>query len=291
MNSILTRHSCQIVVPDNAQRFNDSRPIQAFPTKYPPKSPFDPFPNNNGVFSFPPPVWRRRPASSRISSPPVDVEELINLFAAKLNFHETHSSAQKRKHSAMSAPWFSGRITTPSSAPHPALLRLSHTSLLASTHATSSPSASNYHLAHDALTPKPRKPAPFPKLKPPTLHCNVPDSILSLSSSDVDSRVSSFGSVLSSQSRSTSTSSSSSIEPSTPPLLPYNKTDTSFAFDFTENDFHIFDDLLSNFPGDTQGVSSLNGGFLAFRKQHHLPSFASDVFSLPPSIYPIQAHS
>ena len=108
-------------------------PPHAFPTCYPHKY-ANPFPNDNGIFRFAPPVWRRRPAAANPSpSAPVHLDEVVAMFASKLNLVDCSSAAQTRRKTSFTKPWFAATVTIASPAPHPALLRRSCVSPLSQT--------------------------------------------------------------------------------------------------------------------------------------------------------------
>ena len=108
-------------------------PPHAFPTCYPHNC-ANPFPNDNGIFRFAPPVWRRRPAAvNPPSSAPVNLDEFVAMFASKLNLEDCSSTVQTRRKTSLTRPWFAATVTIAFPAPHPALLRRSCVSPLSQT--------------------------------------------------------------------------------------------------------------------------------------------------------------
>ena len=113
--------------------FGSLAPSHAFPMCYPHNC-ANPFPNDNGVFRFAPPVWRRRPAAANPPpSTPVNLEEFVAMFASKLNLEDCSSTVQTRRKTSLTKPWFAATVTIASPAPHPALLRRSCVSPLSQT--------------------------------------------------------------------------------------------------------------------------------------------------------------
>ena len=105
--------------------FGGLAPSHAFPTCYPHKH-ANPFPSDNGIFRFAPPVWRRLPATANTPpSTPVNLNELVAMFASKLNLKDCSSTVQTRRKTSLTKPWFAATVTIASPAPHPALLRRS----------------------------------------------------------------------------------------------------------------------------------------------------------------------
>jgi hypothetical protein len=155
-------------------------PPHAFPTRYPHNC-ADPFPNDNGIFRFAPPVWRRRPAAAaNLPTPaPVNFDEFVAMFASKLNLEGCSSTVQSRRKTSLTKPWFAATVTIASRAPHPALLRRSCVSPLLQTIAppTSVPSIqTSLRSRSSSVTPvspplsqiasKPQKLAPLPRRTP-----------------------------------------------------------------------------------------------------------------------------
>lgn len=101
------------------------RAPHAYPAKYPPNFVHDPFPSENGIFKFSPPVWLRKPATSACVTSQISMDEFISLFAAKLSLRECNSKKQINKLPHRSMPWFSSTITRPPPAPLPSLIRSS----------------------------------------------------------------------------------------------------------------------------------------------------------------------
>ena len=107
------------------ESLNAPGPAHAFPTTYPPNCIEDPFPNDNGIFKFAQPTWRRCPAVKPPHHAPPDIDTLTVLFS-KLNLREglpkNHNRRMASKSTSSRSPWFAATITIPSPAPHPALV-------------------------------------------------------------------------------------------------------------------------------------------------------------------------
>jgi hypothetical protein len=154
-------------------------PSHAFPTCYPHKY-ANPFPNDNGIFRFAPPVWRRRPATANPPpSAPVNLDEFVAMFASKLNLEECPSMVQTRRKTSLTKPWFAATVTIPYPAPHPALLRWSCVSSPPETISPLTPVPSiqtSLHSRSSSVTPvstplsqiasRPKKRAPLPRRIP-----------------------------------------------------------------------------------------------------------------------------
>ena len=158
--------------------FGGLAPLHAFPTCYPHKY-ANPFPNDNGIFRFAPPVWRRRPATTNAPpSAPVNLDEFVAMFASKLNLEDRSSMVQTRRKTSLTKPWFAARVTIASPAPHPALLRRSCVLPLSQTIAppTSAPIQTSLRSRSPSITPvppplsqiasRPKKRSPLPRRTP-----------------------------------------------------------------------------------------------------------------------------
>ena len=178
-------------------------PPHAFPMCYPHNC-TNPFPNDNGIFRFPPPVWRRRPAAANPPpSTPINLDEFVTMFASKLNLEDCSSTVQTRRKTSLTKPWFAATVTIASPAPHPALLRRSCVSPLSHTQHTHkqtiasptpapapiqtslrsrSPSATPVSPPLSQITSRPKKRAPLHRRAPITSS----RSTLTSSSSPVD---------------------------------------------------------------------------------------------------------
>ena len=155
---------------------------------------------------------------------------------SKLNLQESSLTAvqSKRKvHNADHKPWFAATVTTPSRAPHPALVRrpLSPPSIASPT-PTSSSQTSFHSRSEPIMTPtschlKPRKLAPLarriPNTSSPTGYTSSPSP-----SSSRTSSTSSVSSATSCRSRSTSSSSLTDLDSSSPVAQPRIITDDMF---------------------------------------------------------------
>jgi len=210
------------IEPLSRDAFSTLAPEHAYPTKYPPDHVLDPFPNQNGIFKFQPPQWRRKPATEKLRAPPISMDEITLMFASKLNLHAELPRRQNRQRvtSADShRPWFAATVTTPYPAPLPALLYAPVMRSLTAQPAFPQPRTR-------FLSPEPssfphtisrsRKLAPLPRRIPKDL---------SPTSDASSSRISSLNSIASSQSR--STSSVSSIDTLSPPISRTHKSQST----------------------------------------------------------------
>ena len=151
-------------------------PPHAFPTCYPHKY-ANPFPNDNGIFRFAPPVWRRRPAvANPLPSTPVNLDEFVAMFTSKLKLEDCSSTVQTRRKTSLTRPWFAATVTIASPAPHPALLRRSCVSQtiapptsVPSSQTSSRPRSSSVTSVSPPLSQiasRPKKRAPLPRRTP-----------------------------------------------------------------------------------------------------------------------------
>ncbi|KAF8054201.1 hypothetical protein FPV67DRAFT_1553160 [Lyophyllum atratum] len=233
--------------PTAPNLLNPPRPLHAFPSLYPPRFDYDPFPCKEGTFKFPPPVWFRKPATThRAVKIPIDMDDFIADFNTKLHMRAPVSMT---RHSSSARSWCDSRVTVLPSAPHPALVRSIkplpslYTSRLPTVPASSSrlhpfrsPSPSSQpttlvppHPSNN--TPMRRKVAPLPKRTPKNVSiahrrgspANSDASPAPSRSSSSSSRTPSFGSDASSDQRPSSSSGSSNSSSSTPatPEMPY----------------------------------------------------------------------
>ena len=161
--------------------FGCQAPPHAFPTCYPHKY-ANPFPNDNGIFRFAPPVWRRRPAAANPPpSTPVNLDEFVAMFASKLNLEDCLPTVQTRRKTSLTKPWFAATVTIASPAPHPALLRrpcvlpLSQTiapptsvPLIQTSLRSRSPSVTPVSPSLSQIATRPKKRAPLPRRTPIT---------------------------------------------------------------------------------------------------------------------------
>ena len=153
-------------------------PPHAFPTCYPHKC-ANPFPSDNGIYRFAPPVWRRRPAAANPPpSTPVNLDEFVAMFASKLNLEDCSPTVQTRRKTSLTKPWFAATVTIPSPAPHPALLRrpsLSQTAVpptpvppIQTSLRSRSPSVTPVPPPLSQIASRPKKRAPLPRRTPIT---------------------------------------------------------------------------------------------------------------------------
>ena len=201
--------------------FSQVAPPHAFPTPYPPNLTTDPFPNKNGHFAFPPPIWMRTRTQAKRPTAIPDMDEFISIFASKLHLRDR---SRRKCHNQYpqntkghKKPWSTPIVVVPAPAPHPALIHGPYI------HIPGPYPITNPSLPSPVSPPpnarKPRKFAPFSKRTPSALSTNHvserPDAFSAFAS-----RTCSFSSAASFQSRSSSSSSVSSAEPATPPLSP-----------------------------------------------------------------------
>ncbi|KAF8078877.1 hypothetical protein FPV67DRAFT_1775975 [Lyophyllum atratum] len=235
--SSMSTPSCD---PTAAGALNPPRPSHAFPTVYPPRCDYDPFPNRIRPYSFPAPIWYRKPATPpSTSNTPIDIDELIGDFESKLHLRVPTSLKQRSK---LAVSWWADRVTILSPAPHPAFVRSPFVppSRCPSPLATVTTSSSRLHPSrlpspfsqpstfifpnHSNDTPTRRKVARLPKRTPKNTsiaHSRCSPAISEASSapsrsSSSNSRSSSFGTDTSSERRHSSSSSSSSTSSSAP---------------------------------------------------------------------------
>lgn len=257
------RASNSTIKPDhisNVEGFSNSSPPHAFPMRYPPNIASDPFRNENGIFKFPPPVWRRHPSTSQPQTMSLNMEEFTAMFAAKLNLREGVSQVQnKRKtHNLLTnpTPWFAARVTLLSPAPHPALLQ--SISPLSNTLESNLQNSSSRSRPVSPQTPcqkgsVPRKRAHLPRRTPSSVSFTTVSSLSSHQASS--SRIPSLSST---SSRSTSSSSLSSVNPTTPLFSPTIQAQNALVIEEAElgpsNEF-----INSRFPYPFSNIS-LNSG-------------------------------
>jgi hypothetical protein len=106
--------------------FSSVSPPHAYPTKFPPSCNYDPFPVRNGGFTFPAPLWMRKPSSSQPEKKTTNFNEFVLDFSTKLVLRDSSSRKHPRTSNTLDAsirPWFSATHTTAPSAPHTALVR------------------------------------------------------------------------------------------------------------------------------------------------------------------------
>ncbi|KAG6871900.1 hypothetical protein C0995_015194 [Termitomyces sp. Mi166 len=230
-------------VPSNATSnivtstvLNPPPPPHAFPTVYSPRN-RNPFQVQDRVYTFPAPIWQRKPAKSfSIPKTCVDMNEFILVFNQKLHLR----APAVKKCNPSSQPWCVGRVTIPFQAPHPALVQ----SLISPTmpslfeartdasprHTLYSPTSSSHPLI--IIPPQSsgatrRKVAGLPKRTPSsasTTHRRDSPAISEVSSvlSPSPFRSSSFGSDTSSHRYSSSSSSSTCSSTLTTPVLSHS---------------------------------------------------------------------
>ena len=179
--NILDSKVSQPMASSSVDVFGYLAPPHAFPTCFPHNC-ANPFPNDNGIFRFAPPVWRRRPAAANPPPPaPVNLDEFVAMFSSKLNLEDCSSTVQNRRKTSSTKPWFAATVTIPSPAPHPALLRRSCVSPLSQIIAPStsvppiqtslrsrSPSVIPVSPPLSQTASRPKKRAPLPHRTPTT---------------------------------------------------------------------------------------------------------------------------
>ncbi|KAF8078878.1 hypothetical protein FPV67DRAFT_1466738 [Lyophyllum atratum] len=261
--------------PADSDVLNPPRPCHAFPTVYPPRCDYNPFPSKAGIHKFPRPIWFRTPATSQRSSKiPLDMEDFIADFGMKLHFR---APASKKRRLTSSHSWCALRTTIPPPAPHPAFVRSpisapsSHTSshrsdIPAIPATTSCPHPFRYPILFSQPTnPQDssdmrvrRKVAHLPKRTPKNTsishHHNSPafleGSPAPSGSSSYTSRFPSFDSDIPSERRTSfSSSSSTSSSTLTTPELPHAKLPDyahSPSVSVAGLDFEGMDDLFGD---------------------------------------------
>ncbi|KAG6848751.1 hypothetical protein H0H93_014385 [Arthromyces matolae] len=209
------------------------RPLHAFPTVYSKRSQVQ-FLAEDKVFTFPPPVWRRkRSQCSSSARSPINMNALIFDFNQKLHLRAAARTSQNQS----SQSWCADRTTIPCPAPLPALLQQStmHTSLpslristsASSTFAiplTQSPLMTSYLTPLSTFTsPSPRRVVAYlPKSTSSTFSPRRPSTTLESSPimSPSSSRSSSFSSDSSSSGSAVSSALTTPEKPTT--VLPEN---------------------------------------------------------------------
>ncbi len=200
--------------------FSLSAPDHAYPTKYPPQNVDDPFPTQNGRFTFPPPSWECVQTSDRRDTPPtlIDIDELSLMFASKLHMRESAPKKKNERDRPETKQWFSATVVRPYPAPLPALVRNGPPMAYSpSVVGLSSPTFQSIHVG--TAVPKARKIPPLPMRLPTWKSPSHGTSNLE-SCYETDS----YWGTNSPRSRLSSASSLSSM-PVTPPLSPTNPND------------------------------------------------------------------
>ncbi|KAG1783501.1 homeodomain protein 2 [Suillus placidus] len=283
-------------------------PLHAFPSSYPSLCSYDPFPSKNGVTNFGAPKWLRRPITTVIRRPTLDIDGLVDCFS-RINILDDSSSRSRSSVDSFAA--VAAITVIPFPAPLPALIRRTTTHIapvrvpLLSVPAT----ASRRHVFD---TPSPqsrpitlvpaseiqtgqkarrRKIVPLPKRIPhgnPVSHRGVTPAVSEASAASPSpsspSRSSSFGSENSSQSRlfssASSTSSSSSGIMTPPPSFPSPPTS---LYNFSSNMTDLFGDALESIPSPAEGLQ-LDFNSSIFGNGQILKSPAFDFsFGAPPA--------
>ncbi|KAG1813290.1 homeodomain protein 2 [Suillus subaureus] len=297
-------------------------PLHAFPSLYPPSCTYDPFPSKNGVTNFGAPKWLRRPMTTAVRCPTLDIDGLVDRFS-RINILDDSGSRSRGSvdsHAAVAA------ITViPFLAPLPALIRGTPTHItpvsapLHSVPATAarrhvfdtpSPQSRPVTLVPAFETPtgqkaRRRKTAPLPKRVPrgdSISHRGVTPaaSEVSVASplSSSPSRSSSFGSESSSQNRlfsSANSTSSSSPGITTPPPFPSPSTQPASPpmslYNFSSNTTDLFGDALESVPSLGGGLQ-LDFNSSIFGNEHILKSPAFDFsFDAASAVNPVRAPS
>ncbi|KAG1885469.1 homeodomain protein 2 [Suillus subluteus] len=297
-------------------------PLHAFPLSYSASCSYDPFPSKNGVTNFGAPKWLRRPMTTVVQRPTLDIDGLVDRFS-RMNILDDCGSRSRGNVDSFAA--VTAITVIPFPAPLPALIRGTPTCIapvrgpLHSVPATAarhhvfdtpSPQSRPITLVPLSETPKGqkarrRKIAPLPKRIPhgnPVSHRGVTPAVSEASvtspSPSSPSRSSSFGSESSSQSRlfsSASSTSSSSSGVMTPPPFPSPSTQLTSPptslYNFSSNMTDLFGDALESVPSPAEGLQ-LDFNSSIFGNEHILKSLAFD-FSLgaAPVANPVRAPS
>lgn len=256
----------------NIEGFSNLTPPHAFPTRYPPNITCDPFPNENGIFKFPSPVWRRHPSTSQPQAISINMDEFTVMFAA-LNLEGGVSNVQNnpKTHNFLSSPtpWFAARVTFLPPAPHPALMPSSLQSTfppantMASNLSSQNPSSCSRSVSPQILCQKgsaPRKKAHLPR--------RTPSSISSLTTT---------------RSRSTSSSSSSSADPITPLFSPSIQVQSAVVIKNAELE-SLNEYINTGLPHPFNHISSLNLDFSRSTMTKQIPSSAQYQINPPLAI-------
>jgi hypothetical protein len=147
VNALLTFTSQSVVMPRYLRNphaldaFNVAAPPHAFPIHYPPSCDYDPFPVKHGKFTFPAPLWMRKPATSLVQRSAIDIDDFCDDFG-KLSVREGPRRHSRKRIPSPGLPVKPRRTSTPPPkpdrsaatraittipppAPHPAFLRTS----------------------------------------------------------------------------------------------------------------------------------------------------------------------
>nr|WDY60850.1 HD MAT HD2 protein [Suillus brevipes] len=299
-------------------------PLHAFPSKYPSSCTYDPFPSKNGLTNFGVPTWLRRPMTTAVRRPTLDIDGLVDCLS-RINILD--DSGPRSRGSVDSFAAVAAITVIPFPAPLPALVRGTATHIapirvpLLAVPATASrrhvfdtPSPQSRPIT---LVPAPvpeiprgqkarrRKMAPLPKRIPhgnPVSHRGVTPAISEASigspSPSSTSRSSSLGSESSSQSRlfsSANSTSSSSSGIMTPPLSfpspPMQLASPAASlFSFSSNMTDLFGDALESIPSPAEGLQ-LDFNSSIFGNEHILKSPAFDFFGAATTANPVRAPS
>ncbi|KIK49416.1 hypothetical protein CY34DRAFT_32323, partial [Suillus luteus UH-Slu-Lm8-n1] len=95
-------------------------PLHAFPSSYPPSCSYDPFPSKNGVTNFGAPTWLRRPMTTAVRRPTLDIDGLVDCFS-RINILDY--SGPRSRGSVNSFAAVAAITVIPFPAPLPALIR------------------------------------------------------------------------------------------------------------------------------------------------------------------------
>ncbi|KAG1841722.1 homeodomain protein 2 [Suillus tomentosus] len=321
-----TKQGDDIVSISMAGRCNPLEPVaplHAFPysSKNPPSYSYDPFPSKNGVTNFGAPKWLRRPMTTAVQRPTLDIDGLVDRFS-RMNILDDFGSRSRGNVDSYAA--IAAITVIPFPAPLPALIRGTATRIapirvpLRAVPATASrrhvfntpsPQSRPITLVPASETPRGqkarrRKMAPLPKRIPhgnPVSHRGVTPAISEASvaspSPSSPSPSSSFGSESSSQGRlfsSASSTSSSSSGVMTPPAFASPSTQLASPptslYNFSSNMTDLFGDALESVPPPAEGLQ-LDFNSNMFGNEHILKSQAFDFFGAAPAASPVCAPS
>ncbi|KAG1904677.1 homeodomain protein 2 [Suillus fuscotomentosus] len=316
---IKQRDEMMSIADDRSNALEPLAPLHAFPYSYPPSCSYDPFPSKNGVTNFGAPKWFRRPMTTAVRCPTLDIDGLVDRFS-RINILD--DSGLRSRCSVDSYAAVAAITIIPFPAPLPALIRGTATRIapirvpLLSVPATASrrhvfntpsPQSRPITLMPASETPggqkaRRRKMAPLPKRIPhrdPVSHRGVTPAVSEASiaspSPSSCSRSSSFGSESSSQSRlfsSASSMSSSSSGIITPPPFPSPSIQASpptSLYNFSSNMTDLFGDALESVPSPVEGLQ-LDFNSTIFGHEHIPKSSAFDFsFGAPPAADPVRA--
>lgn len=316
------RDEMMFIADNQSNPLEPLAPLHAFPSSKSPPCSYDPFPSRNGVTNFGAPKWLRRPTTTAVRHPPLDIDGLVDRFS-RMNVLDDSGSRSRGSVDSFAA--VAAITVIPFPAPLPALIRgtvmhiaptraplLSIPATASGRHVFNTPSPQSRPVtlvpASEAPTgqkARRRKMAPLPKRIPhgnQVSHRGVTPAVSEASvaspSPSSPSRLSSFGSESSSQnhlSSSAGSRSSSSSGAMTPPPFPSPSTQLASPptslYDFSSNMTDLFGDALENIPSPAEGLQ-LDFNYSIFGNEQILKSPAFDFsFGAATAANPVRAPS